>query len=265
MTGAAVDFVERQRRQVCTPKPGGGWLCKCGGELAGENDLICQACRDKFAAERAEQERKEWEHGVRSKCYNAFQRLPDWAHTKSDAAFAEVVKEKRLRQVLGRWKGGSSLLLVGSSGTGKSSFAIRAIRGLEEELVRACLADPRNKDAAKALSDLAYTRWTTASDIGRALSQHRLGTGDEPELVSRAVAASILVIDELGPEPARFAGEIFDIIDRRYTKNLPTVVTSGLTVPDFLARYGDAMFRRLTEKGIGFLVDLHVQRGTVGK
>lgn len=265
MTGAAVDFVERHRRDVCTPKPGGGWLCKCGGELIGANDFICQACRDRFAAERAEQERREWEHGVRSRCYNAFQRLPDWAHTKSEASFAEVVDEKRLRQVVARWKGGTSLLLLGPSGCGKSSTAAAALRCIETERVKARLADPRDKDAEKALSDLACTRWTTASDLGRALSQHRLGTGDEPELVSRSVAASILVIDELGPEPPRFAGEIFDIIDRRYTKKLPTVVTSGLTVPDFLARYGDAMFRRLTEKGIGFPVDLHPMRGTGAK
>src|SRR5690606_10514355 len=131
-----------------------------------------------------------------------------------------------------------------------------AARLRRDEAERAVLANPRDRAAQKELRRLAGLLWTTASEVVREMQGHRLGAG-ECRFVARAADASILVLDELGPESARYGGELFDIITRRYAKGLPTAVTSGLTVAEISERYGDAFIRRLAEEGIGHLIDAH--------
>ena len=56
-------------------------------------------------------------------------------------------------------------------------------------------------------------------------------------------------------ESGRDADVGFYVVDARYSQQRPTIVTSGLRPDAFRERYGDAMWRRLTEKGIGDLID----------
>lgn len=260
MNARAIDhdrFLDGLRKQVCQPKPGGGWLCQCFGELP-EGATICGECQIKADQREAARRKAEWLHSVKSRCHNSFAAIPDWNHTKSAEAFAKVISDKSLRTVAERWiPTNGSLLLLGSSGLGKTSAINRALRRLEAERVDALLKEP-SAEADQALSVLARTVWVTACDLARALGPY--GTDLEALPITRAVEASLLVIDELGPEPPKHSGFLFDVVDRRYARQLPTVVTSGLTFGDLRARYGDALPRRLYDKGVGRLIDLHKER-----
>lgn len=151
------------------------------------------------------------------------------------------------------------MLLLGPSGVGKTSAIAMALRRYRDGLVETVLREPGNNAACESLRRFGFL-WVTASEITRAIQQHRLGSGGESPLVERAVRTPILVIDELGPEPTRYSGELFDIVDRRYSdrSKKPTIATSGLASSGaYVERYGDAMQRRLTQNGIGRLVDLY--------
>lgn len=265
MTGVAVDFVEEQRRRYCKPGPNGGWICPCGGELAGENDLICQACRDKFAAEREAQQRREWEHRIRSIGSSNFERLPSWEHIRTADAFAKAVTHPKLRGVAEQYHPRhGSIVLLSLTGEGKTSALARAVWRNREEAVAAVLAAPRDSEAEQRLYDACDVLWVKASELVRASKQHRLGSESQPELHSDAEKAHLLVIDELGPEHPAYGGEIFDLVDRRHDRGRITAVTSGLTKEMFEARYGAAFLRRLSEEGRGSLINVHPS-GTNGQ
>lgn len=95
-----------------------------------------------------------------------------------------------------------------------------------------------------------------ARAIAVARREAPLGAG-EPEAFREWRGASVLVIDELGFESRDPEPDIFGLIDDRYARHRPTVVTSGLTRDDLIARYGFALVRRVAEEGLGALVDCY--------
>jgi len=139
-----------------------------------------------------------------------------------------------------------SALLLGPSGCGKT-LAIAALAHRLVAAARAHLTEPEAQWIAGAL-------WTTAHELVRARRQHPLGEGEAPA-IERAMEAIVLFIDELGCEPA--SEVIFELVDHRYSRRLPTIVTSGPTLAAFASRYGDALVRRLAETGVGTIVDVH--------
>jgi DNA replication protein DnaC len=68
-------------------------------------------------------------------------------------------------------------------------------------------------------------------------------------IAARAREKSLLVIDDLGGEGGAFEGQsaIRGVISRRYDSKLPTVITTGLTMPDIRNRYGRYVAERLIE------------------
>lgn len=137
-----------------------------------------------------------------------------------------------------------SALLLGPSAAGKTLSVSVALRRLA--------AKAEGSDSA---SDwFARVRWVSGHKLVKAAKEWPLGAG-ECLLVSRCRKASLLVIDEVGFEPLNEV--LLDVIDHRYSQRAPTVVTTGLTVEDFKARYGDAMRRRLSGRDAGRSVDSH--------
>lgn len=125
---------------------------------------------------------------------------------------------------------GRSLLLLGSTGTGKTHQAYGAIREL-------------------AITGVAAT-WvvTTAADMYAAL-RPRHGVDSEAEF-RRYRDASVLLLDDLGAErkPTEFTEEInFRLINWRYENHKPTLITSNLLPKEIAARLGDRVTSRLIE------------------
>jgi DNA replication protein DnaC len=123
-----------------------------------------------------------------------------------------------------------ALLLVGPSGSGKTSLACALLRAWEAR--NACR---RGVFAA-------------AWKLGVARAQHGLGQGEAPE-VERAMAAALLVLDDVGSERNTATNAVPDVIFARALAGMPTWVTTWMT-PDVVSqRYGDGIARRLFEAG----------------
>lgn len=137
-----------------------------------------------------------------------------------------------------------SALLLGPSASGKTLSASVALR----RLAKGALASDAGSDW------FARVRWVTAHKLVKAAREWPLGSG-ECLLTSRCREATLLVIDEVGFEPPNEV--LFDVVDHRYSHRLPTVVTSGLTLDEFIKRNGDAMRRRLSGRDAGRLVDAY--------
>lgn len=212
---------------------------------------IHRRCRDMRQAahqRRIEQER-ERAHARIDAALAGLPRVP-WGDP-SDAEFT-----RRAHKSLARYavhhdpRTHGSALLLGPSGAGKTLATVALIHRL---------AAGAKQDEPTVRPDWVDSiDWTTGCGLIRARREHPLDQGEARD-IHLARWASLLVIDELGPEPQESL--LMDVIDDRYAARRPTICTSGLTRADFVARYGDALLRRLTDRGVGVLVDVHPQRG----
>lgn len=125
---------------------------------------------------------------------------------------------------------GSSLLLLGITGVGKTHEAYGAMRELAVTGVSA--------------------RWavTTAADLYAAL-RPRHGVDSEAEF-ARYRNSPLLLIDDLGADrkPTEFTEEVnFRLINHRYENHLPTLITSNVGPAELAGRLGDRVTSRLAE------------------
>lgn len=204
----------------------------------------CWEARERRIAERRERVRERTERALRN--------TPSVPWTDpTDAEFASrcVATLKSFAQKHNPKIHGGAILL-GPSGAGKTLAAL----ALLHRLVR----DAQRTATTEAVSWVEQMRWTTAHTLARARRQYGLGDGEAPD-VEKAMWATVLFIDELGFEKNDASTDfvIFEILDYRYSHRKPTIVTSGLTRPEFVARYGDAFVRRIAGDGVGSLIDTH--------
>ncbi|MFF9072756.1 ATP-binding protein [Streptomyces sp. NPDC014872] len=124
---------------------------------------------------------------------------------------------------------GRSLLIVGTTGTGKTYQAYGAVRSLLIAGVR--------------------LRWKaiTAADLYAEL-RPRPGHDGERELMDLA-RCPLLIIDDLGAaKNSEWTEEVtMRLINRRYNAILPTLITTNLGMADLRAHIGDRVASRLTE------------------
>ncbi|MDQ8708241.1 ATP-binding protein [Streptomyces sp. LHD-70] len=124
---------------------------------------------------------------------------------------------------------GRSLLIAGTTGTGKTHQAYGAIRSLLAEGVR--------------------LRWKaiTAADLYAEL-RPRPGHDGEREFMELA-RCPLLFVDDLGAaKNSEWTEEItMRLINRRYNEMLPTLLTTNLGMADLRAHIGDRVASRLTE------------------
>jgi len=179
---------------------------------------------------------------IRSAVQYITKTLPAWHRHQPIEALAERV-DPRIREALADWipKRGS-VLACGPTGAGKTT-------GL---CWRACTLGAYCIEHHKRAPDLQLVK---AADLARARRQHALGEGD-PEIVKEAKSYGVLMLDDLG-QGTETDSTLFEILDARYDKGLPSLVTSGFPPAELIARYGDAFVRRILESGTrGVLVDL---------
>lgn len=132
---------------------------------------------------------------------------------------------------------GRSLLIVGTTGTGKTHQAYGAIRSLLIAGVR--------------------LRWkaTTAADLYAEL-RPRPGHDGERELTDLA-RCPLLIIDDLGAaKNSEWTEEItMRLINRRYNEMLPTIITTNLGMAALRQHIGDRVASRLTEMSDKVILD----------
>ncbi|MEU2894267.1 ATP-binding protein [Streptomyces albidoflavus] len=124
---------------------------------------------------------------------------------------------------------GPSLLMAGVVGAGKTHQAYGAVRMLVQ-------------------SGLGV-RWraTAAADLYAGL-RPRPGVDSERELAAVA-RCPLLIIDDLGAAKAsEWVEEVtYRLINRRYNYELPTLITTNLTIKEFRAYLGDRVASRLAQ------------------
>jgi DNA replication protein DnaC len=118
------------------------------------------------------------------------------------------------------------LLLLGPAGIGKTSLATATLVEIA-----------RRRDVSGLFVD--------AYELAVARQHHALGS--EAPLVARAMAADVLVLDDLGAERAIPSSPVGEVIHKRHATMRATVVTSGFGLDALEQRYGGGIFRRLTE------------------
>ena len=127
--------------------------------------------------------------------------------------------------------------LVGGAGSGKTSIAAAMLGDL------VALAVAHNGPAAR-LSRSAL--WVSAPALARARAAHPLGEGEAP-LVRRCLAASLLIVDDVGFERQDMSGAVGEVLYERHSQELHTWSTTGFTSAQLAERYGDGVKRRLSE------------------
>jgi DNA replication protein DnaC len=127
------------------------------------------------------------------------------------------------------------VVLTGASGTGKTTLAV-------------CMARRWAYEWASSPAYEAGQAPLFASCVALASSRMRT-SGREAPLVLAAIAAPLLVLDDLGnPKSEPPSSPIVDVIWERVEKRRPTWITTWLSPDDCTARYGDGVTRRVFER-----------------
>lgn len=143
---------------------------------------------------------------------------------------------------------GSSLILSGMPGTGKSHLAGAVLQSIL----------PAHIGVYVTLMDLIRTlrdTWRRDSEVS------------ETQMLARFQAIPLLVIDEIGVQYGT-DGErsiLFDVLDRRYREMRPSILMTNLGKEEFRAAIGDRVFDRLTEVARWVSFDWPSYRGQARK
>lgn len=157
----------------------------------------------------------------------------------ADALRARVAEKDFVAAALGwRW-GNGNLILLGPTGSGKSTAVAMLFRYLLKDGVQR---------GGSAWESARFMAWFGASDLFHASREHALGKGEAPEL-RQATRARLLVLDDAGWDTDPRV--VSEVLAERYESGLPTIVTSGKTEQELIAHYGAAVVRRMTETGGG--------------
>lgn len=105
------------------------------------------------------------------------------------------------------------LFVCGPPGTGKTHLAV-IVSGMIE-------------------ADRLWLLWQSCRSLPRDLAEDERNGSDRP-LWKRLVSCGVLVLDDLGAEPgtAWAADRVGAVLDERYSRALPTLVTSNLTLEE---------------------------------
>lgn len=133
------------------------------------------------------------------------------------------------------------LIMVGSTGTGKTHLSVSIIRNL--------MARKKDKEPL-------FARYATSADIANdilgAWIRERAKEGDnEKATLQRYVDPDVLVIDEVGLDDQREnqINAIHRVLTARYDAQKSTVVVSNLTTAKLQELMGDRLWSRLGENG----------------
>lgn len=129
---------------------------------------------------------------------------------------------------------GSSLILSGSVGTGKTHLSCAVANQLALSGYTSCL---------RTVSELVQS-----IRDGRNWSNNKTSS----QLIDEYAAFDLLIIDEFGVQSGtdNELNILFDVVNARYADQKPTMALTNLSKEEFKQKVGDRIFDRLTHKGV---------------
>lgn len=144
---------------------------------------------------------------------------------------------------------GRCLILTGSVGVGKTHLAAA--------IINTVIRTDNDIDAV----------YTTARDMIRDIrSTWGSSTRNEMTVIDHYASTHMLVIDEVGVQYGTESEliQMFEILDKRYGNQLPTVIISNLSLTELFALLGDRITDRLREDGgVSVVMNWKSNRGGV--
>lgn len=143
-------------------------------------------------------------------------------------------------------KDGMGLILTGNAGTGKTHLASAISNYL--------------------MDDLIPVKFGTFADLLDSLKES-FHTDKTQKIVKALGEVPLLVIDDLGKEKyTDWSSQVlFQVIDKRYNKELPTIITTNLSMEELRRRIGDPIMSRLIETSYGIVMEGENYRYAHGK
>lgn len=169
--------------------------------------------------------------------------LPTAADLTSERRRALIVPA--LRTWAAEHDPGRGALLLGLSGIGKSVACVEFCHRVQQQDAAASWARQVERRVEIMMPMGCRVHLTSAAAIGACTQYGQVDWVRGALFAVRDVP--ILVIDDLGWEPAAGLPAIRELLAHRYGEGLPTIVTSGETLPALRERYGDAVLRRIVE------------------
>lgn len=213
------------------PPPSRPWWCPVCGEKR-PYGVTCEPCKPKAA-------RAQRQEGLRA----SYATIPGMFR---DATFETVggrvsrAAIARAVDVTNNLEAAPRVILSGVPGCGKTTLATCMLRRIIDRALE---------------PDATIEHWRRASSVLFVDSHELAGAraaaplGSEAPLVKRCFGVSVLVIDELGGEPANVPrNAIPDVLHKRHREpSRWTIVTTGLTERELGDLYGGGIVRRLFE------------------
>jgi hypothetical protein len=165
---------------------------------------------------------------------------PNWPYARFDNAEFRSRSSKKIVGAVEKWdpKKLPTLLLCAPTGKGKTAAIVAWLWRYRDQQIERVRAGEEK---------VWITSFVFATGPEFTVARRNAALGEEAPLIKHSLDCGILIIDELGFEkPSEVP---FEIVDHRYRKQGITVVTTGLRPKEFRAKYGDAMYRRLSESG----------------
>jgi DNA replication protein DnaC len=134
-----------------------------------------------------------------------------------------VERKEAIAETLAAMASKNKIVLVGGSGSGKSSLAAAAFRERIEAM------------GVQHQSEILF------------VNAHRLVIDNDRRIRDAAISAKLLVIDDLGQDPLVQMTPIPTIVIARYEECLPLWVTTWLPLGEVSRRYGEGIARRILE------------------
>ena len=205
---------------------------KCGCEIE-RNTWACDACVREHCSELRSRKLASARASVPEKHRAArFGSVVLADYVQLSAKQVEAVRRLPLRPIV---------VVHGPAGSGKTTLACAMLHSVIEAGANLACSPDTFEQAKKA-------RFAECYALSVARSEHGLGRDTPPE-VAEAVAASVLVLDELGREDSRNR-DVEHVISTRYRENRPTIITTWLTPDGLRGRYDEGIYRRLCEGSV---------------
>jgi DNA replication protein DnaC len=198
---------------------------------------------EKRAADRALARRE----AVQRKVISVLSKFPKWEGARVSNVDWMGSANEQLACMAQQWTfADGHVLIIGPTGKSKTMMLSALAHRWGAEIAARGTMDP----------NFAGLVWAKAYTLADCVRWHKLGDGEPPE-IKGARNATVLMLDDLGQENAGGEQTLFALLDDRYDRGAPTLVTSGLTIEQLKSRYGAHLFRRIVESGIGSLIDMH--------